>query len=254
MKPLLSLPLLGPYGCFYSVFFPVALSEIGSHFACHNSAVLCDTVWGEGSQDITLKHKPLFKSHPSALVIWFAKYSHSHTLLPLLSISVILPPFLNTLLDASGFETRRFDLHEGLGLCIWGSSLRVCVLSSTCGVCAVVYANAAWSWSSGSDWRWQSGGRIVWASSLSSTDGRRERAVDRRRGPPSTASLHFQLHSPVRTPQTHYETSFCEYWFPSRLQIHWRILSSCHEWTEWGNNWSFLAFPWIIYFLLSLFD
>lgn len=37
-----------------------------------------------------------FKNHPSALVIWFAKYSRSHTLLPLLSISVILPPFLHT--------------------------------------------------------------------------------------------------------------------------------------------------------------
>lgn len=211
MKTLLSLPLLGPYGCFYSVFFPVALSEIGSHFACHNSADR--RVPGHYP-----KTQTPFKSHPSALVIWFAKYSRSHTLLPLLSISVILPPFLHThswmpLVSRQGdltcMRVLAYAFEGALCMC-------VCVLSSTCGVCAVVYANAAWSWSSGSDWRWQSGGCIVWASSLSSTDGRRERgrAVDRRRGPPSTASLHFQLHSPVRTPQIHYETSFCEYWFP----------------------------------------
>lgn len=87
-----------------------------------------------------------------------------------------------------------------------------------------VHANVGWSWSSGSGWRWQSRVHIVWASKQphrwEERIGTERERESREEGhhPPDFCLLHFR--SAFRWSSSQHEASFCEYWFPYRLQLH----------------------------------
>lgn len=103
--------------------------------ALEYSTELCGSIWGEGSQDITKPTPP---------------EEHTHSLL---NIPVLTTPSFSSSHEqhtleytASGFKTRRFDLHEVLAY----AALH---LRSSVSVCVCVKRMLMWvgSWSSGSD-------------------------------------------------------------------------------------------------------
>lgn len=151
-----------------------------------------------------------------------------------------------------GFQDKEIWLAWGLGLCISPfKALSVCVH-----VCKA-HANVGWCWSLQSDWRWQSRGHIVWASTLSSTDGRRDKETASFRQRQERAAIHFHtslfnfvfdshLTDPIATMKPAFVS--IDSLTGSSSARGSLILSTCYDWTEWENNECFLAFLWILYF------
>lgn len=202
---------------------------------------------------------PLLKtSFFSSFLIWFAKYSGSHTLFPFLSVSfLVIPPSFSaweTLgCTASGFKTRRFDLHEVLA---YASLL---LRRSQC-VCMCVKRMLMWVGVGPCNQTEDDnpGGHIVWASTLSSTDGRRDKeTASCRQRQKERAAIHFptslfnfvfdsHFTDPIATMKPAFVS--IDSLTGSSSARGSLILSTCYDWTEWENNECFLAFLWILYF------
>lgn len=164
----------------------------------------------------------LFKH--SFLKIWFAEYFNPHTLFhyfPHLTHTFTLRYI------ASALKTRRFDLHEVLGNAslYLRSSVEcacVCFVFSGLGVCWCVRCMLMW----GGHGPWDQteddnpGGTLCgpanWASQMGGGKGSLRKLSTGGEGhhPPNLISLHFRF--VLHRSSYHYETSFCEYWFPCK--------------------------------------
>lgn len=153
---------------------------------------------------------------------------------------------------ASGFKTRRFDLHEVLA---YASLL---LRRSQC-VCMCVKRMLMWVGVGPCNQTEDDnpGGHIVWASTLSSTDGRRDKETASFRQRQERAAIHFHtslfnfvfdshLTDPIATMKPAFVS--IDSLTGSSSARGSLILSTCYDWTEWENNECFLAFLWILYF------
>lgn len=153
---------------------------------------------------------------------------------------------------ASGFKTRRFDLHEVLA---YASLL---LRRSQC-VCMCVKRMLMWVGVGPCNQTEDDnpGGHIVWASTLSSTDGRRDKETASFRQRQERAAIHFHtslfnfvfdshLTDPIATMKPAFVS--IDSLTGSSSARGSLILSICYDWTEWENNECFLAFLWILYF------
>lgn len=223
----------------------LSLSLRCSHLAGHdwllwNTLPSWVTAFGRGVPGHYPTHPLNAYTHTPFFQIWFAKYSSSHTLVLFHSISaLVLQPtpfsFISHKLHTPSHTlplVSRFDLHEILAyvsLHLRSSWVCVCAFFVLYVPECKAHANVS-SWSLESDWRWQSKGGTLcgpanWATQMGGEKGETEscryRQTDRRRGPPCSAPFHsysFTLHFQValHRSSSHYETSFCEYWFPYR--------------------------------------
>lgn len=245
----------------------LSLMYCGSHLAGHDWLL-----WSTLQSCVTAFGVPgHYQTHPqvhghtsskniffSSFLIWFAKYSGSHTLFPFLSVSfLVIPPSFSaweTLgCTASGFKTRRFDLHEVLA---YASLL---LRRSQC-VCMCVKRMLMWVGVGPCNQTEDDnpGGHIVWASTLSSTDGRRDKeTASFRQRQKERAAIHFptslfnfvfdsHFTDPIATMKPAFVS--IDSLTGSSSARGSLILSTCYDWTEWENNECFLAFLWILYF------
>lgn len=178
-------------------------------------------------------------------IFWF-----SHPLPLPFSIVPSHPPSFSTRqtlgCTASGFKTRRFDLHEVLA---YASLL---LRRSQC-VCMCVKRMLMWVGVGPCNQTEDDnpGGHIVWASTLSSTDGRRDKETASFRQRQERAAIHFHtslfnfvfdshLTDPIATMKPAFVS--IDSLTGSSSARGSLILSTCYDWTEWENNECFLAF------------
>lgn len=154
------------------------------------SQLLCDRLWLTrlGTSADTATHKLPFSRHLFLILICFAKYASSHTLFLFFflylafSFSPRLLSSIHPWMLRFWFQDEQIWLAWGLGLCLSPFKellgVRVCLLPACVCWCVKRMLMQGWSWAIQLLWRWQSRGHIVWASALSSTDGRREKEAE----------------------------------------------------------------------------